>query len=238
MAILYGTLPDGETKRVQVNDVGQLVVDSTEGPKGPEGDKGPDGDPGPVGDKGPTGDKGPDGDKGPEGDPGLAGIASSTMFGYTRALDAVAISLTAHDEHDLPLNTTIFAGESLVALSSNTITILPGTYIIEFSVPFYQTGDAAAWIYSQRSGASLEPKAGVRSGDSDGVVSTAYSTVVFTTNQQDSLYLRCRTSNPGTINKKLSGAGSGIVLDHWVRISPVPQQTLEALAVAFRNIPQ
>ena len=133
MAILYGTLPDGETKRVQVNDVGQLVVDATEGPTGPEGPEGPEGPQGPIGPQGPEGLKGPDGDKGPQGDAGLAGIAASSMLGYTRSIADSPQMVVRQTDTWLTFNTELFTGNAYVTVTGDSVTALAGTYIIEAS---------------------------------------------------------------------------------------------------------
>jgi hypothetical protein len=115
MAILYGTLPDGETKRVQVNDVGQLVVDATEGPTGPEGPEGPQGPEGPEGPEGPQGGQGPVGEQGPigpEGPPGGSGdivvpagliLFSPSASDFGQFLLCDGRSLPASDYRDLQM---------------------------------------------------------------------------------------------------------------------------------------
>ena len=236
MAILYGTLPDGETKRVQVNDVGQLVVDSTEGPKGPEGDKGPDGDPGPVGDKGPTGDKGPDGDKGPQGDPGPMGPSGSTAF------DAFAYAFSSGHTFSgtsswttCPFDTQwANTGGTYVSLASNSFMFLPGSYYVEGYIQAASNGFIQVRAMDTRNNAVLFESGANDSGNSL-ILIPFYFFVTTESNTPIEIQMKDQS---GTINYGSSGSGpTAGAVSQMIKVNKLSDQTMQALAVAFRNIP-
>ena len=235
MATLYGTKADGDLQPVQVNSQGQLSVDLEAGAKGPDGDKGETGDKGPTGDQGPDGnpgDKGPTGDKGPDG---AAGIAASTMFGDVVDNNSNGQSVSSNSWQVLNLNTQLFSNGALVSLQGNQVALLAGTYVIEGFCPFYKSGRCQLRLYSTRSSQTIgDISAGDAPTSSNGFA-PLYVVGVLTVENSDLVELQCYVELASNIGTVPPGAVNLDRLNQWVRISPLPTETLQALDVAFRN---
>lgn len=235
MATLYGTTAAGDLQPVQVNSQGQLSVDLEGGEKGPTGDQGPIGEQGPIGDKGPTGDpgeQGPVGDKGPDGN---SGVAASSMFGFVAASGGQAQEAFPNDWKRANLNTQVWSNGALVALSENTISLLAGTYIVEAICPFFQTGDSRLMLYGTRSGQQIGNVAiATSNAGADASTSVYVSGVVSVENQEIVELQYFCTANYGSLGRSVSSA-AGNKMYQWVRVTPVSDETLRALDVAFRN---
>lgn len=235
MATLYGTKADGDLQPVQVNSQGQLSVDLEAGAKGPDGDKGETGDKGPDGDpgpKGPDGDKGPEGDKGPDGN---SGITSSTLFAYVVEISATGQEAIAADWQQCFLNTQVWSNGALVSLSSNQITLLAGTYILEAYCPFWRTDYSSLRLFATRANQTIGYVGKANAGVSDASSSAAIVQGAISVEASEIVELQYRV---GAADGKLGGAnlsGGGQAAYQWVRITPVSSETLKALDVAFRN---
>ena len=235
MATLYGTSPTGDLLPVQVNSAGQLAVDLEGGEKGPTGDKGPEGDKGPDGDQGPdgnAGEKGPTGDKGPDGN---AGITASTMFGQVLTEGAAAQSASAGSWNQCSLNATLWSNGALVSLTSSQITLLAGTYIVEGYCQFYKTGFSRLRLYASRFGGSIGPAVVVETAQDSNQVVSAYATGVITVENSEVVELQYLVQRGGGSLGVSNGADNPSKMYQWVRVSPVSDETLKALDVAFRN---
>ena len=235
MATLYGTKADGDLQPVQVNSQGQLSVDLEAGAKGPDGDKGETGDKGPTGDQGPDGNPGPQGPTGDKGPDGAAGIAASTMFGYVCDVNTEGQSLDAGAWRPLNLNTQLWSNGALVSLSNNQVVLLAGTYVIEGVCPFFKSGECQLRLVSQRTSQLIGNISAGRADSSTNAATSLYVVGVITVENSDIVELQAHVAvncNAGVIPPEEIGLDR---LNQWVRVSPIPTETLQALDVAFRN---
>ncbi len=123
-------------------DVGPQGLQGVTGPTGPQGSQGLQGDVGPQGLQGVTGPTGPQGSQGSQGTVGATGATGASAFYYqiyTYETTGDGAGLTASTWNDRVINTVRNGNMNGVytSLSSNTITVQPGTYIFRITASVF-----------------------------------------------------------------------------------------------------
>jgi hypothetical protein len=126
--------------------VGPAGADGAIGPVGPQGEVGPAGAVGPVGEVGPPGADGLD---------GVSGITESYYMAYQVPVGTNGGSAVKDSWRTLQLNHYSAFGGSNATLSGNTITLQPGTWIIDASQEFHKVGEYATRIYNKTNNTTI-----------------------------------------------------------------------------------